>query len=328
MQKIILLVIGLFLISSPIFSQNIRSYDGSQNNLQNPQWGATHTPLQRLTTIAYADGYDSPGGMSRPNPRTISNALFAQDSLINDPLNLSDFVWVFGQFLDHDISLTGNGSELAMVPVPAGDPWFDPFGQGTALIFMSRSLPILGTGTDINNPRQHANEITTWLDASNVYGSDLTRANWLRTFQDGKMRVSTNNLLPFNTFTSNYTDPVDPNAPLMDDAVQNSNYHFVAGDPRANENPLLAAFHTLFVREHNRLCDEIIADNPTWTDEQIYQHARKIVGGLIQNVVYSEWLPAMGVELPTYSGYDSSINGSISNVFSAAAFRMLSLIHI
>ena len=322
MKRIILLFIGLFFLTSSAFSQNIRTYDGTQNNLQNPNWGAVHAPLQRLTTIAYTDGISAPGGLDRPNPRVISNALFAQDSLINEPLNLSDFVWVFGQFMDHDLSLTGNGNELAMVSVPAGDSWFDPFGQGTALIFMSRSAHISSTGTDATNPRQHANEITSWIDASTVYGSDVARANWLRSFTDGKMRVSSSNLLPFNTFTSNYTDQVDPNAPHMDDEVQNSNYHFVAGDVRANENPLLAAFHTLFVREHNRLCDELKIANPTWDDEQLYQHARKIVGGLIQNVVYSEWLPSMGVHLPPYSGYDSSINGGISNVFSGAAFRM------
>ena len=322
MQRIILLVIGLFFITSSSFSQNIRTYDGTGNNLQNPNWGATNTQLQRLTTVSYSDGISAPGGLTRPNPRVISNALFAQDTLINDPLNLSDFVWVFGQFMDHDISSTGNSNELAFVPVPAGDPWFDPFGQGTALIFMSRNEPTDGTGTDVNNPRQHSNNITAWIDASNVYGSDVSRANWLRSFTDGKMRVSTSNLLPFNTFTSNYTDPVDPSAPHMDDEVQNSNYHFVAGDVRANENPLLAAFHTLFVREHNRLCDELKITNPTWSDEQLYQHARKMVGGLIQNVVYSEWLPSMGVHLPAYSGYDATINAGISNVFSAAAFRM------
>ena len=57
---------------------------------------------------------------------------------------------------------------------------------------------------------------------------------------------------------------------------------FVAGDPRANENPVLTALHTLFVLEHNRLCDEIKSNSPDWDDEKIYQKARKIVGGIIQ----------------------------------------------
>lgn len=322
MERILLSIFALIFFCFPNLAQENRTYDGSGNNLQNTDWGATHTQLRRYTTNGYADGISSPGGFNRPNPRIISNALFAQDSLFNDPRQLSDFIWVFGQFIDHDISLTGDSDEPAMVPVPAGDPWFDPFGQGTALIFMQRSEPMDGTGTDISNPREHGNEITAWLDASNVYGSDEVRANWLRTFEDGKMRVSSANLLPFNTFNSNYASPIDWGAPAMDDAVGLSNYHFVAGDPRANENPLLIAFHTLFVREHNRLCDTLKIDNPNWSDEQLYQHARKIVGGQIQHVVFSEWLPTMGVELPPYTGYDENIDPRILNVFSAAAFRM------
>lgn len=322
MERILLLIIGLTFFQIFAFSQDNRTIDGTGNNLQNLDWGAAHTQLKRFTTVDYSDGIESPAGTSRPNPRTISNALFAQDSLLNTPLNLSDFVWVFGQFVDHDISLTGDSNENAFVQVPSGDPWFDPFGQGTALIFMSRSKKMDGTGTDPSNPRQHGNEITGWLDASNVYGSDLDRASWLRTFSDGKMKTSNYNLLPWNTFTGNFATPVDWDAPLMDDAVQTSNYHFVAGDPRANENPLLIAFHTLFVREHNRLCDTLKIDNPSWTDEELYQHARKMVSGLIQNVVYSEWLPSMGVQLDPYSAYDETVDPRILNVFSAAAFRM------
>jgi len=322
MERIILLIIGLTFFQISIFSQDNRTIDGSGNNLQNSNWGAAHTQLKRLTTVAYTDGIESPAGTLRPNPRTISNTLFAQDSLLNDPLNLSDFVWAFGQFIDHDISLTGDSNENAFVQVPSGDPWFDPFGQGTALIFMRRSKGMTGTGTDSSNPREHGNEITGWIDASNVYGSDLDRATWLRTFAEGKMKTSNYNLLPWNTFSGNFATTVDWDAPLMDDAVQASNYHFVAGDVRANENPLLVAFHTLFVREHNRLCDTLKIDHPNWTDEELYQHARKIVSGLIQNVVYSEWLPSMGVQLDAYSAYDETVDPRIMNVFSAAAFRM------
>jgi len=90
---------------------DIRTYDGSNNNLYNPTWGASHTQLNRLAPPNYADNISIPGGQDRPNPRKISNALFAQVDangeplLINDKLNLSDFIWVFGQLLDHDFIL-------------------------------------------------------------------------------------------------------------------------------------------------------------------------------------------------------------------------------
>lgn len=302
---------------------NYRTIDGRSNNLTNPEWGAANTNLLRFTPVGYSDGISALGGVNRPNPRVISNTFFAQDGLLADPLNLSDYCWVWGQFLDHDIGLTPDApNEVAMIPVPMGDPWFDPFGTGQVLIPMSRSLSDPATGTDTNNPRQHTNVISTFIDGSAVYGSEEEQAAWLRSFEDGKLKVSAGNLLPFNTETGLLEDPVDHDAPEMEDGVGLSEKLFVAGDVRANENVLLLSFHTLFVREHNRVCDELKEEHPDWTDEELYQHARKIVGGLIQSITFEEWLPAMGVHLSDYQGYQENVNPTLTNVFTAAAFRL------
>ncbi|MBR9920720.1 MAG: hypothetical protein GYB31_07750 [Bacteroidetes bacterium] len=324
MKQIVLPVLLLFLASS-LFAQENRTVDGTGNNVANPDWGAANSQFIRVAPPNYGDGVSTLGGPGWPNPRYVSNEIFAQTGLLNDPLGLSDYCWVFGQFIDHDITLAADDAtpgSYVYIQVPQGDPWFDPWGIGQALIPMRRSTPFPGTGTGPDNPREHQNFITSFIDASAVYGSDQARADWLRTFQDGKLKTSAGNMLPFNTIDGEYDSDVDANAPHMDDPVGMGPKHYVAGDVRANENVLLASFHTLFVREHNRMCDEVIAEHPTWTDEEVYQHVRKLVGGMQQAIVYEEWLPTMGVHLDPYTGYDPSINAGISNVFSAAAYRL------
>ena len=96
---------------------------------------------------------------------------------------------------------------------------------------------------------------------------------------------------------------------------------YIAGDSRANEHAALTATHILMIREHNRIADLLQTQHPDWTDEDIYQAARKYVTALIQKVTYDEYLPSMGVyylnikdltQLSTQNtnGYDPLRNGS------------------
>lgn len=316
--------IVIFTLSLGLSAQDIRTYDGSNNNQENPTWGQANQQLKRVTTIAYSDKTAVPGGNSRMNPRAISNAMFSQDNSISDALSLSDYTWVFGQFIDHDISFTQSDSrEPAFVIVPEGD---QHFATG-APILMFRSETMHGTGTGPDNPREHPNRVTAFIDGSMVYGSSKVRADFLRSFEDGKLKVSNGNMPIWNTSTGEFNDPELPNARGseaygMDDDTESSGKQYVAGDRRANENPLLLSFHTLFLREHNRVCDELKENDPSLSDEELYQKARKIVGGIIQNIVYTEWLPAQGVTLPSYRGYNPEMEPNIFNVFSAAAFRL------
>jgi hypothetical protein len=313
----------LGLISASLSAQEVRSYNGFGNNIDNPHYGTVRSPLSRLAPIAFEDGYASPAATERANPRQISNVLFDQPDGKADEDKRSDYIWVFGQFLDHDITLIPfDDKEPINIEVPPCDEMFDPNCDGIAQIPMSRSIILEGTGTGEGNPRLFPNQITHWLDGSGVYGSTEEHANWLRTFQGGKMKVSSGDLLPFNTVDGEFNSPIDPNAPHMDNMNPLSTRLFVAGDPRINENPNLMSMHTLFVREHNRLCDELIVQHPDWSDEELFQHARRIVIGQIQNITNHEWLPAIGIELDPYAGYQADVRPEVSVEFASAAFRM------
>jgi len=301
-------------------SQSDRPIDGYGYNQLHPTWGATFGVQPRLSPPDFVETTMSEpklGSWFRPQPRIISNTIFDQDDQINSDLALSDFTWVFGQFVDHDIILSENSNELLEnILVPADDEHFTP----GSIIRMFRSEAAEGTG--ITTPRQHVNNITAFLDLSNVYGSDEYRATWLRTLEDGKLKTGTGNMLPWNTMDGNFNSSLDPNAPHMADDTKSLVKMYVAGDVRANENPLLIACHTLFVREHNRLCDIEKTSHPGWNDERIYQQARKKLIAYYQKIIYSDWLPALGINLPAFAGYKETVNPQISNEFSTAAFRM------
>ncbi len=315
-----------FLVFATTFvsmAQENRTYDGTLNNQTNPDWGASKTYFTNFMENGYSDLISDPGGVDRENPRTISNIIGSQTEFIANELELSDFVAGWGQFIDHDINFNNdNSSEPMDIMVPSCDPMFDPNCTGTVKIRMSRSLSDPNTGNSIDNPRKHINDITSFLDGSGVYGSDEDRANWLRTFVGGKLKTSNGDLLPWNTIDGEYDSAVDPSAPFMvADGHPLPEKFYVGGDIRINEQPGLTAFHILWVREHNRKCDELKIENPSWSDEDFYQRARKMVGAYIEAVTYEEFLPTMGINLDSYSGYDTSVNPNILNSFSAAGYR-------
>lgn len=292
------------LIGSATASPLYRSIDGSGNNIANPTWGATGTQLKRLGPAFYGDGVSTPAGGTRPSAREVSNAVSATSDLIPNSKGLSNYLWQWGQFLDHDIDLTHTDtSDTLPISVPSDDPVFSsPIG-------FSRSTFDPTTGEGTGTPRQQTNVITSFIDASNVYGSDAVTAAALRAPTGGKL----------------LTTP-SPNGDLLLTVSTSQGTMFMSGDERANEQTGLTVMHTLFMREHNRIADELIAlrgYDPVSDNETIYQEARKLVGAMMQAITYNEFLPALlGSGAPgAYTGYDPSVDPSIANEFSTAAYR-------
>ena len=311
---------------------------------------AVDTPLRRLLPNDYEDQLGKMSGQARRNPRKISNIVFSQAGDRKNTAGASDFVWQWGQFLDHDIDLTGgtDPNESVPIPIPSKDRHFLP---GFAMDF-NRSI----YGIDRAGIRQQVNEITGWIDASNVYGSDDDRSAALRTLDGtGRLKTSAQNLLPRNV--DGLENAGGPNSAL-----------FLGGDVRVNEQVALTAMHTLFMREHNRWAGIFLAEesapsnrrqmyrhkdkNGNWTfsdrpqsghrnvvgpiresrpsqkpkptGDEIFERARAMVAAEMQHITYTEFLPVLlgRNALPRYGGYRPGTDARIMNVFSTAAFRL------
>lgn len=289
-----------------------RSIDGSGNNLAHPERGSVGTNFARMAPADYADGISAARLDDRPNPRSVGSTVFRQLASVPSARRLSGYVYAFGNLLSHDTQLTVSGTtEVVEFRIPVGDDIFFPNQR----VPLPRSVFDPATGTDVDNPRQQVNFATTFIDASPIYGSDETTASILRggpTNPGAKLRTSNDingdaeNLLPRNAFGP------DPNA------------LYVAGDGRVNDNIVLTAMHTLFMREHNRLVDELATAHPTWNSEALFQRARKFVGAQMQAITFNEFLPALlGPHAPASTGvYDSSVDATIVNEFPAVFLRI------
>lgn len=306
--------------------QQYRSQDGSHNNLKNTYWGKVGIHFLRDAPAAYADGASamaervrSRTGENVPNPRDVSNTLCKEIPTKIKSSGLSDFMWLWGKFLENELALIefADPLEVADISVLPGDPVFDKGG----IIPCTRSRYDTSTGTGSGNPRQQLNFQTAFLDASSIYSTDLVRASALRRF-DGTGRLKTSSslhgsLLPYNHagFANTSPSPKD-----------NPSSYFLSGDVRVNEHVFLTALHTVFMREHNRLCLELPRRFPLLAgdDEATYQMARKIVGAIIQSITYNEYLPLLLGEgaIPSYKGYLEEVNPSISNTFAVVSFRL------
>ena len=90
----------------------------------------------------------------------------------------------FGQFLDHDITLTPENevhnccqdstqAECYVLDLPANDPFYSTLSTRQSCLEFTRSVAYC---KDTNTVREQMNAITAFVDASNVYGSTSTDA--------------------------------------------------------------------------------------------------------------------------------------------------------
>ncbi|CAK1544080.1 unnamed protein product [Leptosia nina] len=329
-----------------------RSFDGSCNNLQNPSFGMPQTPYKRLVPFNYADGISklpvSVTGGELPNAREISITLFPDKPIVDPLWNLNAQQW--GQIITHDMSLTAGVAQshqdlvvccdgegriasdaytnpvCAPIIIPPNDPIHGP--QGTQCMNFVRT----GTTRDRNctppnAPAQPLSTVTAYMDLSLVYGSSDGQARLIRAFQGGRLLTILRK--------GREWPPQDPNVTLTCESAQSPNEPcYLAGDVRVNQNPQLTLLQVILLREHNRIADVLASMNPWWSDETIFQEARRIHIAEMQHINYYEYLPIfLGYEnmvknrliyeevIGYIDDYNPRVDPSILDEHATAAFR-------
>ncbi|CAM2112158.1 unnamed protein product [Caretta caretta] len=337
-----------------------RLITGACNNREHPRWGASNIALARWLPPVYEDGISQPkgwnpnfffNGSQLPLVREVTRKIIRASNVTEDNL-YSDIIMAWGQYISHDISFTPQSTNRAAflrgveckmtcenqkscfpIKVFANDT----LSTGRECMPFYRSSPACGTGDhrilfgnlSTLKPREQINGLTSFLDASTVYGSTPAVENKLRNFtsKEGLLRVNVryyDNDREYLPFVDQVPSPCtqDPNS---DEAERIE--CFMAGDSRSSEVISLTAMHTLWLREHNRLAKALRKLNRHWSSETVYQEARKIVGALHQIITLRDYIPkiigpeAFNQYLGLYKGYDHKINPTASNVFCTAAFR-------
>jgi len=303
----------------------VASLDGNGNNVANPTWGRSNTNYSRVGPVRYANNIGTP--VAGPNTRMISNRVFndLNQNVFSDH-RVTQWGWTWGQFLDHTFGLAASGTEAANIPFNSGDP-LESFTNTVGSIPFTRDLVAPGTGS--TNARQQVNTENSYIDAEVVYGSDATRNEWLREgsvdgnpANNGARLMLTNNYLPRRDARGSAATA--PTMAVDGRLLANPNAARVAGDVRANENIALTATQTLFAREHNRIVSLLPS---SLSDEDKFQIARRVLIAEQQYITYNEFLPAMGVSLPAYTGYKTNVNATLSNEFAVVGYRAHSQIH-
>uniref|UniRef100_A0A0R3S4L5 Peroxidase-like n=1 Tax=Elaeophora elaphi TaxID=1147741 RepID=A0A0R3S4L5_9BILA len=320
-----------------------RTIDGTCNNIMQPTWGASGTPMQRIIEPFYADGIDElrvsiVDDSELPNVRYLSNLFFVKKH--SPALQVNTLIALWSHFVYTDLVHIQSlqifndekqilspccapgimqHSECKSIMVSESDTYRDFLD---CLPYM-RTAPVPRPKCELG-PREQANQVTSFLDASVIYGNTVQRAHALRTFRGGHLLTS--------------SDPLNQNmAPAVNllCSILKITTECVSDSDHLNSLPSAIILRTIWIRQHNRIATNLKTVNPHWSDERLYQESRRIVIAQLQHITYNEFLPILvGKEnwlkfklQPQSHGYDKSYNNNVDptviNTFAAAAGQII-----
>ncbi|MGI8631326.1 MAG: peroxidase family protein [Solirubrobacterales bacterium] len=238
---------------------------GVWTDLEDPAMGAAGSRFARNIAPQRSTPESEPR-MFEPNPREVALRLMRRDTFKPaTTLNVLAAAWI--QFQNHNWFFHGRGNpdEVIEIPLAEDDTW--PERPMT----IRRTVPYSASPEGSNGSVTYTNTEAHWWDGSQIYGSTKERQEQLRTFTDGKLKVSDKGRL----------EP-DPEAEGVDLTGFAENWWLG-----------LSLMHTLFTKEHNAICDRLKQAYPEWSDQRLFDTAWLVNSALMAKIHTVEWTPGI-----------------------------------
>ncbi|KAK5869649.1 hypothetical protein PBY51_024351 [Eleginops maclovinus] len=122
------------------------------------------------------------------------------------------------------------------------------------------------------------------VDLSHIYGDTLERQHKLRLFKDGKLKhqILDGEMYPPTVKEVGAEMHYPPHVP--------ESHRFAVGHEAFGLVPGLMMYATIWLREHNRVCDVLKEIHPDWNDERLFQTTRLILIGETIKIVIEDYV--------------------------------------
>jgi hypothetical protein len=263
-----------------------RTLNGTYNDLDDPLTGSLGSRFGRNVPLMYTYPEECERLLD-PSPRLISRHLLTRNSFQPaTTLNLLAAAWI--QFEVHDWFSHGTSDTQEWnIPLEADDPWPDP------PMLIKRTAP--DPSPDSQGPPTYVTQDTHWWDSSQIYGGalNLKYADALRSgTTKGRLQIEDQGLPP----------------EALDQCLDFTG-------PAGNFWVGLAILHSLFIREHNAICERLAAEYPDLSDQELYDKARLVNTALIAKIHTVDWTPAIIAHPTTVVGLRANWFGVLGEHF-------------
>ncbi|XP_056384025.1 prostaglandin G/H synthase 2 [Hyla sarda] len=160
----------------------------------------------------------------------------------------------------------------------------DPQGSNIMFAFFAQHFTHQFFKTDVKKGAAFTKALGHGVDLCHIYGETLDRQHMLRLKKDGKLKyqIIDGEMYPPTVNQSGVDMMYPPHVP--------EHLRFAVGQEVFGLVPGLMMYATIWLREHNRVCDILVQEHPEWDDERIFQTARLILIGETIKIVIEDYV--------------------------------------